>query len=387
MAKTLTKTAIGKLQYDSGRPSKQVEFDGRLPGFGVRVYQSGRKSYVLQYGPAEARRLMVLAPCTTGADVDAVRESAQTLLRRYEREGVDPLTEQVRHLVSTVGAVVNQYIDTRETTWASREAKRCRARLKNHIGTKLAATPLSDLTRQQVRKMHTRISKTAPYEANRTVQLLRAAINWMITELDWPASDLQGGGNPAAGIKLNHEKSRKEWVRPQELPALVEAIESEPNDWIRAYFLILLYTGARKSELLNLRWADVDLAAENLTFRDTKNKSDHSVPLASAAIEILKAVPKTKGNPHVFNGQKPGKALVNPYKAWARIAKRAGFNRKVTIHDVRRTVGSLLASSGYSTQKIGKLLNHKSAITAKVYAEIADQSKVEMTDALAKMLR
>ena len=78
---------------------------------------------------------------------------------------------------------------------------------------------------------------------------------------------------------------------------------------------------------------------------------------------------------------------MNPYKAWRRVLDRAEIERRITIHDVRRTVGSLLASSGYSTQQIGKLLNHKSAITAKVYAEIADEAKAEMAEAMAGLLK
>jgi len=387
MPKKLTKTAINGLRYNPKGPSRQALFDARLPGFGVRVYLSGRKSYVLQYGPSQSRRLMVLAPCTSGADVDDVREDAQALLRRYERDGVDPLAEQYRQQASTVGATVSQYIDAKESTWADREAPRCRSRLTNHIGAKLSALPLNALTRRHVREMHKAASKSAPYEANRTVQLLRAAINWAITELDWPASELSGGSNPAHGIKLNPEKSRKEWVRPSEIAALVEAINEEPDPWIRAFFQMLLYTGGRLSELLSLRWRDVDLKNGALTFRDTKNKTDHNLPLAPDAVDTLKAIPKTKGNPYVFNGHKRGQHLANPYKAWKRVLKRAKIERRVTIHDVRRTVGSLLASSGYSTQQIGKLLNHKSAITAKVYAEIADEAKTEMAEAMAGMLK
>jgi integrase len=383
----LTKTEIGKLRYDLGGPSKQAIFDNRLPGFGVRVYKSGRKSYVLQYGPAKARRLMVLAPCTTGVDVGDVREHAQAILRRYEREGIDPLVEKNRQATSSVGAIVRSYIEAKASTWAEREAPRCLSRLENHIGPRLSALPLGKLTRRHVRDMHKSASKKAPYEANRTVQLLRAAINWAITDLDWPASDLSGGANPAHGIELNQEKARKEWIRPNEIPALMNAIEAEIDPWIRSFFLMLLYTGARLSELLTLQWRDVDLPNTSLTFRDTKNKTDHALPLASDAVDILKAIPKTKGNPYVFNGNKRGSHLVNPYKAWKRILERAEIERRVTIHDLRRTVGSLLASSGKSTQQIGKLLNHKSAITAKVYAEIADEAKAEMAEEIAGFLK
>ena len=384
--KKLSKTAVNRLIYNPNGPSKQTVFDGRLPGFGVRVYPSGRKSYVLQYGPAKARRLMVLGKCTTGADVDEMREYAQALLRDYERDGQDPLTEQRRRSVETVGVVVSAYIDAKETVWAPREGKRARSRLTRHIGAKLAKKPLSELTRADVRTMHRRISRTTIYEANRTVQLLRAAINWIVSERDWPTSDLKGGANPAAGVKLNHEKVRREWIRPAEIRAVLKAIDAEENPWQRAFFQMALLTGARKDELLKLRWRDVDLTHKTALFRDTKNKTDHEMPLSAAAIAVLEATPRMKENPFVFCGRKRGQALVNPYKAKARIFARAGIDRRVTIHDIRRTAGSLLASNNYSTQQIGKLLGHKSTITAKVYAEIAGEAKQEMAEALAGLV-
>ena len=105
------------------------------------------------------------------------------------------------------------------------------------------------------------------------------------------------------------------------------------------------------------------------------------------AVALLRGLPRTLGNPYVFCGRAEGKPINHPYKAWKRILKGAGIERRVTLHDLRRTVGSTLASHGFSTQQIGKLLNHKSDITAKVYAEIADESKQDMADTMAGLLK
>jgi hypothetical protein len=73
----VTKSRVERLGYVEGGPGRQAIFDSRLPGFGVRVYPSGRKSYVLHYGPAEGRRMMVSGPVTSGADIDVMRDHAQ----------------------------------------------------------------------------------------------------------------------------------------------------------------------------------------------------------------------------------------------------------------------------------------------------------------------
>lgn len=383
----ITASRISHLKFDPKKPVKQIIYDAQLAGFGVRVYPSGRKVYVLQYGSSAKRRLMVIAPCTTGKDVGVAREKAQELLRKNQTDGIDPLIEIKRTSASTVNSIVTGYIESKAPTWAPREKARCESRLKNHIGPHIGAVSLNKLTRAEIAIMHAVVSKKTTYEANRSLQLLRAAINWAIANLGWRVSKLAEGENPATRIKFNTEKRRKEWVRPNELPALVAAIRQEENPWIRAFFLMILYTGARKSELLNLQWPDVNLKNRVIQFRDTKNKEDHEIPLPPDAVKLLREVPRTLKSPYVFCGHVKGKPINNPYNAWTRILRRSGIDRRVTIHDLRRTVGSLLASSGFTTQQIGKLLNHKSAITAKVYAEIADETKAEMTDAMAQIIK
>lgn len=383
----LTPSSVASFRFNSGGPARQIRFDGQLGGFGVRAYRSGRKAYVLQYGPPKKRRLMVIGPCTDGRDVKQARARAHALLREYAAAGADPLGEKRKAEAGTVVAVVEGYIVARQPKWASGEAKAARGRLRLHIGPAIGDVRLENLTRREVREMHARATQTVPTEANRSLQLLRAAINWALSEGGWRAADLHEGENPATRVQLNHEKHRREWIRRDEMPALLAAIDAEDNPWVRAFFRMLLYTGARKSELLNLHWADVDLKRGSLTFRNTKNREDHEVPLHDAAVELLKSVPRMVGNRYVFCGNLRHRPLINVDKPWHRITERAGIERRVTMHDLRRTVGSWLASEGYSTQQIGKLLNHKSAITAKVYAEIADQTKRSMTDAMAELLR
>lgn len=383
----ITPTRVDRLRHDPEGPARQVLWDTQIPGFGVRVYPSGRKSYILVYGPENKRKLITMGPAVDGSDLEQYRDTAQTMVRQYRTAGADPKIERERLKVGTVRAVVTEFINRggKRRTYSDAEKKRCRSRMDRFLAPHLD-TPVPKLTRRDVREMHEAASKTAPFEANRTVALLRAAINQALADGTWNASDLVHGENPALRIELNQEKTRKEWIRPDEIPAVIAAIDTEEDPFIRAFFRMALFTGARRGELLGLRWDDVDLAGKTIIFRDTKNKTDHTVPLAPEAVELLKSLPKLAGNPYVFCGRKEHQPLVNPDKPWKRITEAAGITRRVTIHDLRRTVGSLLASSGWSTQQIGKLLNHKSAITAKVYAEIADQAKDDMTAAIARMV-
>lgn len=381
----LTATQIKRFTFKPAGPSKQILWDTMLPPFGVRTYATGRKSYVLRYGPT--RRLVTLGHCTTGDDVDTMRDRAQVILREYKTSGDDPKAARRRADANTVETVITEYIASRKSSWSAGEAKRAEGRLKRHIKPHIGDAALAALTRRECREMHQKASRKAKYEANRALELVHAAIEWALSDGLVRASDLAEGENPAKRIKKNAEKHRREWVQPDELPALLKAIRTEENPWMRAFFEMLLFTGARKGELLGLHWIDIDLKRGTVTFRDTKNREDHTIPLAPDAVKLLKKLPRTLGNPFVFCGRREGQAIDNPYKSWKRILKAAGIERRVTLHDIRRTVGSTLASAGYSTQQIGKLLNHKSAITAKVYAEIADQSKQDMTATMAGLLK
>lgn len=381
----LTATQIRRYAFDPRKPAKQILWDRLLPPFGVRVYPTGRKSYVLRYGPT--RKLVTLGHCTSGDDVDTMRDEAQTILRKYKTSGEDPKTARRRSEANTVEMIVTEYIESRKPAWSDGEAKRAEGRVKRHIKPHIGNAALATLTRRECREMHQRASRKAKYEANRALELLHAAIEWALSDGLVRASEMAEGENPAKRIRKNPEKHRREWVQPDELPTLMKAIRTEANVWMRTFFEMLLYTGARKGELLGLRWTDVDLKRGMVTFHDTKNDEDHTVPIVEDAVILLRKLPRTLGNPFVFCGRREGQAIDNPYKAWKRVLKAAGIERRITLHDLRRTVGSSLASAGYTTQQIGKLLNHKSDVTARVYAEIADQSKQDMTATMAGLLK
>jgi len=385
MAHKLTAARIRKLRFNKDGPIKQVHSDQTLPAFGVRVYQSGRKAYVLRYGPT--RRLVTMAPCTTGEDVDELREAAQGMLRQHGLTGDSPKAAMRRSAASTIKRTVEAYIESRSRDWSAGEVKRAKGRLKHHIEPYIGDVALAALTRPECREMHAKASKRAKIEANRALELLHASVEWALSDGLVRAVDLNEGENPARRIRKNPEKPRREWVRPDELPALMRAIDAEDNPWMRAFFRMAFYTGARKGELLGLTWDNVDLKNGVVRFLDTKNKTDHEVPLAPDAVAVLRDLPRMVGNPYVFCGRRAGQPINHPYKAWQRILDEAGIERRITLHDIRRTVGSMLATQGVSTQQIGKLLNHKSHVTAQVYAEIADTAKRDMAETMARLLK
>ena len=159
----------------------------------------------------------------------------------------------------------------------------------------------------------------------------------------------------------------------EEFPKLATAINAELNQSVVAAIWLYLLTGVRKTELLSLKWSDINLDRKELKLTDTKNGKSHYLPLSQAAIDILNQIQRIEGNPYVITGKNEGCHLVNISKPWDRIKEAAGLE-DVRLHDLRRTVGSWLAQSGNSLHLIGKVLNHSNQSTTAVYARFGQDS-------------
>jgi len=188
--------------------------------------------------------------------------------------------------------------------------------------------------------------------------------------------------NPARGIDKFPENKRDRWIKPDEIPQLIEAISNHQNVNIRGALLLYLLTGLRKRELLRAKWTDIDLAHGELRIPavNSKNKKYHYVPLSKPAIEILNSLPRQEKNPYLLPGRKKGQHLVNIDIPWRKVRKAADLE-DIRLHDLRRTVGSWLATAGHSLHIIGKILNHADSSTTQVYAHLSqDPLKVALEE-------
>lgn len=222
---------------------------------------------------------------------------------------------------------------------------------------------LTDLSRNEVARIHAKVGATVPYRANRLVALLRKMFN---LARHW---GLYSGENPATHIQFFREESRDRFVQPEELPRLFQAIGEEPNLYVRTILLTALLTGARRSEVLTMRWEHVSLSRAEWRIPHTKAGRPHLLPLPNPLVALLSSLPRVDGVPYVFPGQNGVGHVQNIKRAWDRIRVRAGI-QDVRFHDLRRTVGSWLAGSGESLQLIGKVLNHSDVSTTAIYARL-----------------
>lgn len=375
----LTKTAIDELSFAGGKPgAKDVRWDDQVRGFGVRVWPSGKKTFVFKYRVNGRQRYLTLGDYGTLTPTQA-RELA-TQRRGDVLRGIDPLAEKQKAARGeTMADLAKAYIERHARPHNKRWADDV-ARLDLYVLPDLGTTKVSNISRRDIAQLHHKIgaqknsgghAKTTT--ANRVLSLLSSMFNQAIV---WGYLD-DGALNPTRLIRRFPEVKRDRFVSRDEMPRLVSAIDAEQNVFIQALIWLYLFTGMRKSELQTLTWESVDLARPEIRLADTKAGRPLYLPLSSPATFVLERIPKMRNNPYVFCGQRHGRHLVNVSKAWLRIRKAAGLN-DVRLHDLRRTVGSWVAQSGASLALIGKILNHSNVSTTQVYARF-DQELVAAT--------
>jgi integrase len=335
--------------------------DSEITSLALRVTTRGSKSFVYEGRIRGRMRRMTLG----GYPALSVHQARQEALKIKGAiaKGEDPSLERKKGREAlTFGQLAAVYLERH-----ARQHKKSAHRDEQMIECYLARwrnRSVSDITRDDVVRLHQTLGTDhGHYAANRTVALLRTIFN---RAADWGHLN---GGNPAERLKLFREEKRDRFLSPDELSRVNEALLQEENPYWRAYFPLSLFLGTRRTELLEARWAKIDLERGTWRIPNTKSGNPHLLPLPTAAVEILRQLPSRGTSEWVFPGNGSSGHLIEPAKAWQRIRARAGVS-DVRIHDLRRTLGSWLAGEGYSLPLIGRALNHQNASTTQIYARL-----------------
>lgn len=247
----------------------------------------------------------------------------------------------------------------------------------NVHGPRWKDVPVDQIRRQDVQVWIDDYGTKSRSAAVRAVNMMSAIINWGMRRDHIPQIV-----NPCVGVQKFQLKARERFAAPAELARLKTALAKE-TPIMRDLFWMCLLTGQRRGNVLSMRWdeIDFDLATWTIPAEKFKNGSSHTVPLTALAISILKrrmavqmitleaAARLTVGSQWVFPGKRPGRHIAEPKRAWERVLKRAGIT-ELTIHDLRRTLGSYMAMAGHSQYIIARALGHKDIRSTNVYARL-----------------
>jgi integrase len=193
--------------------------------------------------------------------------------------------------------------------------------------------------------------------------------------------------NPVREItKAQEPPGRVRFLSDEERAALLDACES--SDWkpLRALVLLALSTGARRGELVQLTWADVDLKLGQAIVHETKNGEPRVLPLVGKALEPIRELKlrNSARSPYVFphpNGLP--EAFYSFDAHWYAALNRAGL-QNFRFHDLRHTTASLLAAQGATLLEIADVLGHKTLAMVKRYAHLTTGHKSALIARIAK---
>ena len=377
----LNKRTIDEATYQG--PGGCYLWDTELTAFGVRIYPSGSKSFVVTYWSRGRRRFYTLGRYGH-MTVQQARGAAMEVFVKV-RNGEDPSAEQkAARAAPTMVDLAERHIEEHARIKNKpRSVKRAQQLWDRCILPRFGKRRVAHITRADVARIMTDMADT-PAMANKALSLLSKSFN-LAEVWGWRPE----GTNPCRHIDRYREESRERYLSESELQRLgdvlarIEAERSALPQAVAAIRLLIL-TGCRSAEILKLRWDEVDLERQCLHLSDSKT-GKRKVMLNSAALAVLRGLEKQDDNPHVIPGQKPGSHLSSLQNFWDRLRAEADIP-DVRCHDLRHTFASFGINSGQNLAVIGKLLGHTKILTTQRYAHLADDPLRQATEEIGTTL-
>ncbi|WP_024879576.1 site-specific integrase [Methylosinus sp. LW3] len=364
--------------------------DGELRGLYLQVRPTG-KSFVIKYKTRGTSRTVTIG--RVGARTpDELREEARQVIAAVQR-GEDPAKARAakREALSLAEASKEYLKDAKRTLKPKSHAEYERL-LNSYVLPKFGKIGVADLSTSDVAKI-VRALGDRKTTANRVLATLSALFAWAAKHGHAPK-----GFNPAAGSEVarNREEGRERFLSVAELEKLGAVLaegetiglpwgidetkakaKNAPKPENRREKLdpfaagairLLLLTGCRLGEILNLQWSHVDFERGILFLADSKT-GKKAVAVGAPALRVLESLPRVGA--YVIAGAKDDTPRADLKRPWARVRKAAGLE-DVRIHDLRHSFASAGAGAGLALPIIGKLLGHSQSATTQRYAHLAD---------------
>lgn len=402
----------------SGRPGAdgRVSFsDSKVPGLVFRISENGARAFYW-YRKVNGRPRRVRLGTPAEINVEQARRRAGELNSKLAT-GEDPSqakrTARAAAALADLWAVyLTTYAIPHKKASSMEEDKRNWAK---HLEPWGKFKRLDEITQADVKTLHTRIgSKNGKYAANRVLALLSGMFSKSGADLGFDVRN-----NPARGVTRFEEKERDRVLRADEVQALLAAIEHE-DATIRDFIKVSLFTGARRANVLSMKWDDVSIPRGEWTVAgaETKNGDPMKIALAPAVVDILKK--RADDSPYVFPAQRvtdeqvqavksmqgtgattreiadrvklsqttvcrivargydatAPRHLSPPRKAWEAVLEAAGIKERTTLHDLRRSFASALINSGANLTTVAAALGHHDVRTTQKHYAIATGATV-----------
>ena len=384
----ITKRVVDGLGVTAG---DYVAWDSELPGFGVRVRESGRKSYIVIYRAGSGRKAP-LRKLTIGATSKLTPDEARALAKRTlgkVANGSDPAASKAEERKTlTVVELADLFLcDHVEAKRKAGTAGHYRDILKRIVKPAIGTAKADKVSYAEIARLHLKWKRT-PYQANRILAIVASMYAFAGKRKLVPV-----GMNPARGIEKYAEEGRERFLSTEELERLGAAIrqaEIEGIEWAvddtkptskhiprtgrrtiigphaAGALRLLLFTGCRLREILHLKWEQVDFERGLLFLAESKT-GKKTIVLNAPALAVLAGMPRI--GDFVIAGEAADRPRADLKRPWAMVTRQAKLEG-LRLHDIRHSFASFGAGGGMGLPIVGKLLGHANATTTARYAHL-----------------
>ena len=362
----------------AGNRQQSIFWDAKTPGLGLRVTAKGAKSYIFEtslnaktiritigdvrtwsIGNAQVKATEYKAQTDSGTDPRQVKADKAAAVRAAAQAKVDAdgaarqKTEREAITLADVWPIyIADRLATRKKGWSEQHLDAHRkmmqaggeVRRRSKEITKagplasLAGLPLVEITSATLEAWAKTETKLRPTSTDHALRLLRACIHWCAEEERY-CSLIKG--RPADGKRLKEiigKPNVKDGVlQKEQLASWFRAVRAHPNKIASAYLQMVLLTGARREEIAELKWSDVDFRWRQMRIKD-KTNGKRDVPLTPYLSSLLSALPRI--NEYVFSCASKSGYIAEPRSPHQTVLAAAGLPH-LTVHDLRRSFNTL----------------------------------------------
>lgn len=282
----------------------------------------------------------------------------------------------------------------------NREGIEDKSRYEHHLKARFDDKRLDEISPFDLERMKSDMAKAgiAPKTISHCLGLLRAMFN---RASDW---DIYQGQNPVKKIKMPVvQNARDRFLSVEEADILLKELKRDhrfkkeyrelEDPKLHDIALLSLHSGARASEIFNLKGQDIDFRNGLITLRDTKNKETRYAPMTASVRDILQRRTPSSPDAYIFTDA-AGEKIKEVSNSFERVVNRIGFNesvsdprQKVVFHTCRHTFASWLAIQGTPLYTIARLMGHKSIAMSERYSHLSPDHKKDAVNGLEAALK
>jgi len=384
----LTKSKVDSIDLTKKSGIQSFYYDADLKGFGLRV-GSKTKTYFAETKVNRKTVRVTIGRHGVLAPEQARRIAKEKLATMAQNINPNEVEKENRIKSVTLLEVYKDYISARQSLKLTtlNDYKRC---IDDYFKDWLQK-PMLGITRDMVEQKHRKLTERSQARANLAMRFLRALFNFASEYRDGKGRVIIAD-NPVRRLSVkkiwNRIERRSNYIQPHQLKKWWDAVwtlQSKPRvskrksdaqfvrsrnvETIRDYLLVTLFTGLRREEALTLTWGNIDFEAKTLIVKDTKNRTDHILPLSDFLFDLFIRRKSQSINEWVFEGDGKLGRIIEPRKQMMKVTELSGI--KFTSHDLRRTFASIvnMLSDSISYYTVKRLLNHKSSDVTSGYVQ------------------